>query len=148
MTHYERLQISETADTEVIDSAWKVLMRRFHPDRNPNNKKAAKQAQLINEAHDVLSDPTKRAAYDQFLQSERKPKRKPHDPDNDTPTVEGQRFDEEQGFYPPAYGSNTEGLTHGQFIAMKIGEAFLEQLSKQNPALRTIFNAAKGAIKR
>jgi curved DNA-binding protein CbpA len=61
MTHYELLQVSADASPEVIDACWKALMRKFHPDKGKGNTELAKK---LNEAHDVLSDPIKRQAYD------------------------------------------------------------------------------------
>jgi|SRR5579871_6047975 len=60
-THYETLQVGRKAEQEVIDAAWKVLMRRYHPDgQTPDEEKARR----VNHAHDVLSDSNKRRVYD------------------------------------------------------------------------------------
>ena len=61
--HYRTLGVASTADEAVIRAVYVALMKRFHPDRNAS-KETLKQAQAINEAYAVLSDPARRAAYD------------------------------------------------------------------------------------
>ena len=60
---YETLEVSPHASPETIDAAWKVLLRKHHPDlaRRGSGEVAAKR---INIAHDWLSDPVLRARYD------------------------------------------------------------------------------------
>lgn len=63
-THYTVLQISPDASPEVIEASWKALMRKYHPEgTEPNYEMAVR----VNQAHDVLADPDKRAAYDASL---------------------------------------------------------------------------------
>lgn len=64
MNYYEILEVSQNASKEVLKAAYKSLMQRYHPDRNPGNAEAAKHSVLVTQAYEVLSDPTKRAAYD------------------------------------------------------------------------------------
>lgn len=64
--YYEVLGIDHNASQEEIKRAYRRLARQFHPDVNPNNKKAAERFKEINEAYQVLSDPQKRAQYDRF----------------------------------------------------------------------------------
>lgn len=64
MTHYELLQVQPDASTEVIEASWRVLMKKHHPDKNKGNAELAKK---LNQAHDVLANPEKRAAYDYSL---------------------------------------------------------------------------------
>lgn len=72
-TLYEILEVSETASKEVIEKAYKVLAKRYHPDlQTPENKQMAEQKMKeINEAYDILSDDTKRKTYDEKLQIQR-----------------------------------------------------------------------------
>ena len=63
-TFYDVLQVSREADPEVIKAAYKSLVQRYHPDKNPNNPDAEKFLKTINQAYEVLSDPAKRAGYD------------------------------------------------------------------------------------
>lgn len=62
--HYRTLGVATTADEAVIRAVYVALMKRFHPDRNASPE-TLKQAQAINEAYAVLSDPKRRAAYDE-----------------------------------------------------------------------------------
>ena len=68
MTHYEILGIRKTATTEEIKSAYKQLVKKYHPDVYPGDKTfAEKKTQEINEAYDVLSDPDKKSEYDALI---------------------------------------------------------------------------------
>ncbi len=71
VTHYDILEISERASPEVVRAAYRSLIQRFHPDRRPDDPEAAARAAAITEAYDLLSDPARRAAYDQWLASQR-----------------------------------------------------------------------------
>lgn len=68
MTYYDILEVTPTASQEVIRAAYKSLIQRYHPDRNPGNTAAATRATTLVEAYQVLSDPARRAAYDNDLQ--------------------------------------------------------------------------------
>ena len=61
---YFVLGVPPDATTEEVHRAWKRQLKYWHPDRG-NHPDAAEYAKLINHAHDVLSDPKQRAAYDQ-----------------------------------------------------------------------------------
>ncbi|PJF30790.1 MAG: molecular chaperone DnaJ [Candidatus Thermofonsia Clade 1 bacterium] len=64
--YYKILGVSRSASAEEIKKAYRNLARRYHPDRNPNNKEAEARFKQINEAYEVLSDAEKRARYDQL----------------------------------------------------------------------------------
>ena len=68
---YKVLGVSETASAEEIKRAFRKLARQYHPDRNPDDKAAEEKMKEISEASDVLSDPKKRAEYDQVRQMAR-----------------------------------------------------------------------------
>ena len=72
--YYEILQVSPSAEPEVIDGAYRRLARKYHPDVNPGPQ-AAERMKEINAAYDILSDPAKRAAYDRLRERTRPPPR-------------------------------------------------------------------------
>jgi molecular chaperone DnaJ len=67
--HYETLQVSRSADPEVIEKAYRALALKYHPDRVADQERpaATERFQRITEAYSVLSDPARRAAYDLTL---------------------------------------------------------------------------------
>ena len=64
--YYEILGVSRGASADEIKKAYRALTRKYHPDANPGDKEAEAKYKEINEANEVLSDPKKRAQYDQF----------------------------------------------------------------------------------
>jgi curved DNA-binding protein len=64
--YYATLGIERTADAATIKKAYRKLAQKYHPDRNPDDKKAEERFKQITEAYAVLSDPDKRRQYDQF----------------------------------------------------------------------------------
>ena len=64
--YYGLLGVKKTASAEEIRKAFRKLARKYHPDVNPNDKKAEEKFKEISEANDVLSDPKKRKIYDQL----------------------------------------------------------------------------------
>ena len=63
---YKVLGVSESASADDIKRAFRKLAQKYHPDRNPGDKAAEERMKEISEASDVLSDPKKRAEYDQI----------------------------------------------------------------------------------
>ncbi|WP_213993980.1 molecular chaperone DnaJ [Sodalis sp. dw_96] len=64
--YYEILGVSREGDEREIKKAYKRLAMKFHPDRNPGNAEAEAKFKEIKEAYEILNDPQKRAAYDQY----------------------------------------------------------------------------------
>ena len=73
-TLYEILEVSENASKEIVEKAYKVLAKKYHPDLQAEGEKleAEKKMKQINEAYEVLSDETKRKEYDLKLTEERR----------------------------------------------------------------------------
>jgi len=61
---YAVLGVSKDAGADDIKKAYRTLARRYHPDRNPGDTAAEERFKEVSHAHDVLSDPDKRRAYD------------------------------------------------------------------------------------
>ncbi|PON44450.1 Terminal organelle assembly protein [Parasponia andersonii] len=65
--YYKILQVDKNAKDDDLKKAYRKLAMKWHPDKNPNNKKEAEaKFKQISEAYEVLSDPQKRAVYDQY----------------------------------------------------------------------------------
>jgi curved DNA-binding protein len=67
--YYKILGVERNASKDEIKRAFRKLALKTHPDRNPNDPKAGERFKEINEAYQVLSDPEKRARYDQLGKS-------------------------------------------------------------------------------
>jgi hypothetical protein len=142
--------ISPNASTDVIDAAWKALMRTYHPDgAKPNVKKAIQ----INQAHDILTDPQKRVAYDlqlkmskpQVVNMGRRPGR-----------AYGPAYGRDEEF-PPAVPPISPFVGFDPFspfvdfdpselfdLAIQGGmKAVFEELQKRNPVMREFLKRAK-----
>lgn len=64
--YYKILGVSRDASKDEIRKAYRKLAMKYHPDRNPGDREAERRFKDINEAHEVLRDDQKRAAYDRF----------------------------------------------------------------------------------
>lgn len=64
--YYDILEVNKNASPEIIEKAYKTLVKKYHPDLQDNNLKAEyeEKIKLINEAFEVLSDSEKRKNYD------------------------------------------------------------------------------------
>ena len=64
--YYEILELNRSADDVEIKKAYRKLAMKYHPDRNPDNKQAEEKFKEVKEAYEILSDPHKRQAYNQY----------------------------------------------------------------------------------
>lgn len=63
---YQLLEVSSSASPEVIRAAYRALMEKHHPDKNPEHRRSLAEeiSCLLNHAYAVLSNPQKRRMYD------------------------------------------------------------------------------------
>lgn len=93
--YYEILGVAQSASGDEVKQAFRRLARRYHPDLNPGDKTAEDRFKDINEAYEVLADPSKRAQYDEFskfwqqkgFQSHRRPPTSSRAWNGDRPTA-------------------------------------------------------------
>ena len=64
--YYEVLEVAKTATADEIKKAYRKKAIQYHPDKNPGDKEAEEKFKEAAEAYEVLSDPQKRARYDQY----------------------------------------------------------------------------------
>ena len=64
--YYETLSVSKDASEADIKKAFRSKAREHHPDKNAGSSKAEEEFKAVNEAYEVLKDPNKKAAYDQY----------------------------------------------------------------------------------
>lgn len=64
--YYEVLGVNKNSSPDEIKKAYRKLALQYHPDRNPGDKQAEEKFKEAAEAYDVLSNPDKKARYDQF----------------------------------------------------------------------------------
>ena len=69
--YYDILEVSKNASPEIIEKAYKTLVKKYHPDlqQDENKNKYEEKIKKINEAYDILSDPEKRKKYDLNLKN-------------------------------------------------------------------------------
>ena len=63
---YEVLGVDRSADEDTIKKAYRQMAKKYHPDLHPDDKEAEAKFKEVNDAYSVLSDPQKKAAYDQY----------------------------------------------------------------------------------
>ncbi|MBD3840424.1 MAG: molecular chaperone DnaJ [Campylobacterales bacterium] len=66
LSYYEVLEVDRNADKSTIKKAYRKMAMKWHPDKNPGDKKAEENFKAINEAYQVLSDEEKRSIYDRY----------------------------------------------------------------------------------
>ncbi len=70
--HYATLGLDRRCSLAQIRAAYRALAKQFHPDVNPHSPAAVARTQELNAAHEILSDPDLRAAYDRELDAPKK----------------------------------------------------------------------------
>ena len=70
--HYTALGLDRRCTLAQIRAAYRVLAKQHHPDLNPHSPAAVARTQELNAAHEILSDPERRAAYDRELDAAKK----------------------------------------------------------------------------
>lgn len=68
--YYKVLGVDRSASADEIKNAYRKLAKKYHPDLNKDSAQAAEKFKEINQAYEVLSDPTKKSNYDQYGSSE------------------------------------------------------------------------------
>ena len=106
--YYELLLISPDADSEIVERIFRVMAKRYHPDNANTNDR--EKFDLISEAHETLSDPAKRAAYDAGYDQQK--------------TIQWQKY------YQPTSPDNVEDETQIRFGILSA----LYQERKHNPS--------------
>jgi curved DNA-binding protein CbpA len=83
MNYYQILELERTATATEIKDSYKKLYVKYHPDKNPDNKlKSEKKFNEMKNAYDVLSDPTRRQLYENYLLHSEQPPIAPPPPPN------------------------------------------------------------------
>ena len=69
--YYDILEVNKNASSEIIEKAYKTLVKKYHPDLQENDLKIKYEEKIkkINEAYSILSDSEKRKNYDLFLKN-------------------------------------------------------------------------------
>ena len=76
-THYDNIQVTRKASDSVIRAAYKSLAQKYHPDKFDGSPAEAERImKIVNEAYYVLSDPIRKAAYDESLKKDEDETRK------------------------------------------------------------------------
>jgi DnaJ-class molecular chaperone len=101
--YYETLSVAAEATPEEIKKAYRKLALETHPDRNPGDARAEERFKKINEAYGVLSDPSKRAQYDQY-----------------------RRIGNGRGAYGPGFGYSQDEIFRDFFTSRQAQDIFQE----------------------
>lgn len=140
--YYEVLEVNENASKEIIEKAYKVLAKKYHPDlQEDKNKKAAEEKiKVLNEAYEVLSDPGKKQSYDTKLQRARE------DEERKKEMQHTAYVNNVQSFYKNQYGAAVNNTTT-QKEQKKINKKFQKEYKKELLRLKVIgFLRKVGAI--
>ena len=64
--YYEILGVSRSASNDEIKKSYRKLAMKYHPDKNSGDSKSEKKFKEISQAYEILKDPQKKSAYDQY----------------------------------------------------------------------------------
>ena len=64
--YYDILGVDRSVQGDKLKKAYRKLAMKYHPDRNPDDSSASEKFKEVTEAYEILSDSSKRSAYDQF----------------------------------------------------------------------------------
>ena len=64
LNHYQTLGVDKSASKDVIKKAYRELSKKYHPDKNPDNKESEDKFKEVSNAYEILSDAVKKKAYD------------------------------------------------------------------------------------
>lgn len=132
MTYYELLQVSSTASFDVISAAYRTLARMYHPDNLETGD--ADMMRRLNDAHDVLKDPTKRHRYD--LEAAQNRAAQERSGVNDWQNHQAP-WPQTQAAYPNAYPPSVVEIAHE--AAFRLGMGLADHLMSSYPGLDTLF---------
>lgn len=102
-TLYEILEVSENASSEIIEKAYKVLAKKYHPDLQDigEKQKAEEKMKKINEAYEILGNAEKKIKYDEELKQKREAERYCQEQN-----FQNTRREEKTEYYSENYSSN------------------------------------------
>ncbi|XP_050206840.1 uncharacterized protein LOC126656339 [Mercurialis annua] len=116
MNYYKILKVDKNVKDDDLKKAYRQLVMKWHPDKNPTNKMEAESMfKQISEAYEVLSDPQKREVYDQYGEEGLKGQVPPPDPTaGDIPSSFGFNYRRADSIFADVYGhSNSFGANRG-----------------------------------
>lgn len=131
---YDILQVAPHAEPEVIESAYKRLARKYHPDVN-QSADASERMRALNRAYEILSNPAERARYDskrerEYVAPRRSPRRSSPKPKRPTTKTRASKY---ARWTPPARNKK-ETVQE----AVAVNETLIRDAVKLSPVHRTI----------
>jgi curved DNA-binding protein CbpA/transcription elongation GreA/GreB family factor len=69
-SHYDNLKVARDAPIDDIRTAYRSLIKKYHPNRNPGNAEAARITKILHDAYETLTDPVRRKNHDEWIARE------------------------------------------------------------------------------